>query len=272
MPASSTFPLWPTRAPGEPSGDGPDDRRTEQPTLTPYLVETDEPRPLVVVCPGGGYGTRAPHEAGPIAEWLNAIGIHAAVCDYRVRPFRYPSPQLDAARAIRTVRHRAAGWRVDPERVGILGFSAGGHLAGCLTVHHDDGDPQADDPIERMSSRPDAAVLCYAVLSFKPWCHGGSRGNLVAELGRQPELEHHLSLEAQVTRHVPPVFLWHTADDGAVPVQNALRFAEACARHQVPVSLHVFPHGRHGLGLAEDAPTVAQWAPLCERWFRDLGW
>lgn len=266
------IPLWPDIPPHEPRGEGPPERAAERPTLTPFLVPGADPRPLVVVCPGGGYGTRAEHEGTPIARWLNTIGLHAAVCAYRVRPYRYPSPQLDAARAIRSVRARADEWRVDPQRVGILGFSAGGHLAASLAVHHDAGDPEAVDPIEREPSRPDAAMLCYPVISFKPWCHAGSRANLVAELGRQPELEHRLSLETQVTRHVPPVFMWHTADDAAVPVQNVLRFAEACARHAVPVALHVFPHGRHGLGLAPDAPTVAQWTGLCEVWLRDLGW
>ena len=273
MPADP-IPLWPLGAPGSPHGEGPAERAAEQPTLTPYLLDDAAVHPLVVVCPGGGYGHRAAHESGPVAEWCNRIGLHAAVLDYRVRPFRYPIPQLDAARAMRLVRHHADDWRVDPARVGILGFSAGGHLAGSIAVHHDLGDPSAEDVIDRHPCRPDAAILCYPVVSFRPWGHKGSRNNLLdGDAGRQPELEQRLSLETQVTRHVPPVFLWHTAEDGGVPVQNSLRFAEACARHDVPVSLHVYPHGRHGIGLASEHPTAARtWTDQCEAWFRDLGW
>ncbi|MDA3960222.1 MAG: alpha/beta hydrolase fold domain-containing protein [Planctomycetota bacterium] len=266
------IPLWDHRAPGEPIGVGDPVRAAEQPQLTPFLLPGTTPRALIVVCPGGGYGNRADHEGAPVAEWLNSLGLHAAVLDYRVAPYRHPCPHSDASRALRLVRHHAAEWGVNPQQVGILGFSAGGHLAGSLAVHHDAGNATARDPIEHHSSRPDAAVLCYPVLSFKPWCHAGSRSNLVTHQERQPELEHALSLEAQVTRHVPPCFLWHTADDAGVPVQNSLRFTEACAKHGVPVALHVFPHGNHGLGLAPQDPTVAAWCGLCATWLTDLGW
>ena len=258
-------PLWPSKAPC------PDESGVEdQPTYTKYLLETGKPTGCVVVCPGGGYGGRAPHESGPIAEWLNSFGVSAIVADYRVAPHRHPVPWMDASRAVRRARCRAREWNIRPDRIGILGFSAGGHLASTVATHFDAGNPAASDPVERVSSRPDAAILCYPVITFGEFRHHGSMVNLIGE-NPSADLREFLSSEKQVTPATPPTFLWHTADDDAVPVENSLLFAAALRRWRVPFELHVFPSGSHGLGLAPDHPHVAAWTGLCETWLRRLG-
>jgi len=257
--------LWPE---GTPNALGQD--AEDIPTLVPYLVDGGERTPAIVVCPGGGYARRAEHEGEPVALWLNSLGISAFVVHYRVAPYRHPNPLSDAQRAIRTVRHRAGEWNIDPNRVGILGFSAGGHVASSAGTHFDAGRPGAADPIERESSRPDLLVLCYPVISFGEYAHKGSLGNL---LGAEPDdaLVELLSNEKQVTELTPPTFLWHTADDVAVPVENSLLFASALSRSKVPFELHVFESGRHGLGLAEDQPGVSAWTDVCATWLRKRG-
>jgi acetyl esterase/lipase len=259
------LPLWPQGAPGA-LGDGPEDR----PSLTPHLPASAGPTAAIVVCPGGGYQGRAAHESDPIARWLCELGVAGLVLDYRVAPYRHPAPLSDAQRAIRTTRAKAAEWNIDPRRVGILGFSAGGHLAASAATIFDDGDPDAADPVDRFPCRPDALVACYAVLTFGPHRHNGSMVNL---LGPQPseEMRNYLSLENRVTPRTPPSFLWHTADDTAVPVENSLLFAQSLRQSAVPFALHVFPHGRHGLGLAENEPAVAAWTSLCAAWLTEIG-
>lgn len=244
----------------------------DQPGLTPYLVDGREgPAPAVVVLPGGGYGMRAYHEGEPVAKWLNGLGVSAFVLDYRVAPYRHPAPLLDAQRAIRTVRQRAEEWGVDPARIGILGFSAGGHLASTAGTHYDAGNPESEDPVERESCRPDYMILCYPVISFGEFRHHGSRVNLI---GEEPEeaLIRLLSSELQVTADTPPTFLWHTTDDEAVPVENALLFTSALRRCGVPVELHSYVTGPHGMGLAEEHPEAVTWTDLCARWMRRMGY
>ena len=257
--------LWPGGAPGA-KGDTLEDK----PRITPYLPAGDGPFACIVICPGGGYGGRAKHEGEPIARWLNTIGVAGFVLDYRVKPYRHPIPLGDAQRAIRTVRARAAGWKIDPKRVGILGFSAGGHLAASATTIFDDGKPDAADPIDRQSCRPDAAILCYPVITFGDFRHNGSMVNLLGP-APAPKLRQEMSLETRVTPQTPPTFLWHTSDDGAVPVENSLLFAMALHKNKVPFALHVFPHGPHGLGLAADTPEVKQWPALCAEWLKNRG-
>ena len=254
--------LWPADAP-EVAGASLD----ELPLLTPFLPGGEAPAAAIVVCPGGGYQGRADHEGAPIAEWLVSLGIAAFVVDYRVAPNRHPVPLLDAQRAIRTVRSRAVEWNVDPARIGILGFSAGGHLAATAGTRWDHGDQTSTDPVRRASCRPDLMVLCYPVISFMLACH---RGSLINLLGEDVTLEQRraLSAELQVTPNTPPAFIWHTADDGAVDVDNALVMASALRRHGVDVALHVFPNGAHGLGLAPDNPEVAVWTELCATFLR----
>jgi acetyl esterase/lipase len=224
----------------------------------------------MVVCPGGGYRTRAAHEGAPVARWLNGLGVAAFVLDYRVAPHRHPAPLRDAQRAIRLVRHGLPGGGGPFERVGILGFSAGGHLAATSGTQYDRGAPGADDPVERASCRPDALVLCYPVISFGEHRHHGSMVNLLGD-GAPEELRRTLSAETRVTADTPPAFLWHTADDAGVPVENSLLFASALRRHGVPFALHVYPRGRHGLGLAEDDPVAGSWTGLCAHWLATEG-
>jgi acetyl esterase/lipase len=243
--------LWPDGAPG---ALGKSDK--DIPTLTPYLPEAGTATgAAMVICPGGGYGGLAPHEGNDYALFLNQHGVTAFVLKYRLGSagYRHPCMLQDAARAVRTVRSRAAEWMVDPKRVGIMGSSAGGHLASTLLTHFDAGQPEAADPIERQSSRPDLGVLCYAVITMGTNTHGGSRANL---LGKEPapELITLLSNELQVTPQTPPCFIWHTWADNGVKVENSLDFATALRRNKVPFDLHIYEQGRHGLGLADKPP------------------
>jgi len=255
-----TIALWPERAlETEGSNAG-------CPSLTPYLMDGPGPYPVIIVMPGGGYLRRAPHEGEPIARWLNELGIAACVLEYRVAPFRYPAQLEDAQRAIRLVRSRAAAWHLDPDRVGVLGFSAGGHVAATAGIHHDAGDPGASDPVERMGSRPDLMILCYPVITMGTYAHAGSRSALLGERENDQELIALLSHELQVTKDTPPTFLWHTADDMAVPVAHSLLVAAALARHEVPFELHVFEHGPHGIGLGTGSPGACAWPALCAAW------
>ncbi|KAA8998802.1 alpha/beta hydrolase [Paenibacillus spiritus] len=258
--------LWPEGAPLA-AGDGPEDR----PALTAYLPGPGEAlRAAVIVLPGGAYFLRADHEGGPVARWLNGLGLAAFVLDYRVAPYRHPAPLLDAQRAVRTVRLHAAEWGVDPDRIGILGFSAGGHLAGAAGTHYDPGEAGAADPVERMSCRPDFMILGYPVVSLGEFRHDGSRTNL---LGPEPSEEEIrlLSNELQVTADTPPAFIWHTSDDPDVPVENALLLAAALSRSKVPFELHSYQSGEHGLGLAQDHPEARTWPGLCAAWLRRIG-
>lgn len=241
----------------------------DNPTLTPFLLG-GAGRGCVIVFPGGGYGARAEHERTPIARWFNSLGVNSFVLDYRVAPYRHPVPLQDALRAIRIVRARAEEFGVNPSQIGVLGFSAGGHLAASAATLFDKGDAQAADPIDRLSSRPDAAILCYPVISTGPYGHEGSMNNLLGE-NPDPELLRLLSLESSVTADNPPTFLWHTSDDEAVPVENSLMFAAALRAKKVPFALHVYPHGRHGLGLAKDTPEVSSWTDQCALWLRGIG-
>ena len=261
--------LWPDGAPGAVGTEAVD-----KPKITVYRAPADKATgAAVVVCPGGGYQVvAADHEGKQIAEWLNSFGVSAFVLQYRLGPrYRHPVPLQDAQRAIRIVRSRAQEWGVDPKRIGILGFSAGGHLASTAATHFDDGRADAADPVERQGSRPDFAVLCYAVISlYDPPAHSGSRRNLLGDPA-DPALVQLLSNDRQVTARTPPTFLWHTADDAAVPVASSLLFFEALTKAGVPGELHVFPHGRHGVGLAPGDPALFQWPRLCAVWMEGLG-
>lgn len=239
--------LWPDGAPG---ALGSEDK--DRPTLTPYPADPARATgAAVVVCPGGGYGGLAGHEGKDYALWLNELGIHAFVLKYRLGSHGYRHPRMleDASRAVRLVRHRADDWKVDARRVGIMGSSAGGHLASTLLTHFDDGRADAADPVDRQSSRPDLGILCYPVITLGAFTHAGSRRNLLGE-NPSPELLELLSNEKQVTPRTPPTFVWHTVEDQAVPVENALLFAEALRRNKVPFDLHIYEKGRHGIGLA----------------------
>lgn len=252
--------LWPY---GAPHAEGSTDE--DCPAITPYLVAGDN-RPAVIICPGGGYGRRAQHEGEPIAEWLNTLGISAFVLRYRVAPYQYPCALLDVQRAIRTVRHHANQFKVDPQRIALLGFSAGGHLTANAGTDYDLGNAEAEDPIERQSSRPDLLILCYPVITMTdPYTHVGSRNNLLGSEYDRAMTERH-SAELNVTSDTPPTFLWHTSNDGAVPVENSLLMAGALRKHGVLFDLHIYAEGQHGLGMAEDKPHTRNWSDACASW------
>jgi acetyl esterase/lipase len=226
----------------------------------------------VVICPGGGYRILADHEGHGYAVFLNKLGITAAVLKYRLGArYQHPAMLSDVARAIRLMRARAAEYKIDPNRIGVMGSSAGGHLASTIATHFDDGNLSAEDPIEHVSSRPDLAILCYPVITLtEPYLHRGSRDNLIGK-NPEPSLIDLLSNEKQVTEKTPPTFIFHTADDAAVPVENTLLFAEACRRNKVPVELHVYETGRHGVGLAEDNPVLRTWSEMLKNWLEARG-
>jgi len=265
------LPLWPDGAPGA-LGKEPKDI----PTLTPFLPEAAMATGAsMVVCPGGGYGGLAAHEGEAYARWLNQQGITAFVLQYRLGSSGYRHPRMleDAARALRMVRFRAAEWKLDPKRIGIIGSSAGGHLASTLLTHFDSGQPEAADPIERVSCKPALGVLCYPVITMGDQTHRGSRDNL---LGKEPSLEliRELSNELHVTKETPPCFIFHTDEDAAVPVENSLEFAAALRRAGVPFELHIYEHGAHGLGLGTKSADLAQmhpWTRECQRWLKEQG-
>ena len=262
--------LWPDGAPGA-LGDRPEDK----PTLIIYLPEKEKATGAAVcVCPGGGYGHLAmDHEGHQIAQWFNSMGAAAFIVDYRHRRkgYGHPAPLQDAQRAIRTVRARAGEWGVDPSRIGVMGFSAGGHLASTAATHFDAGKADAEDRIERASCRPDFAILCYPVVMFdEAYTHRGSQRNLLGE-DADPELVRSLSNEKQVTPETPPTFLFHTDEDKGVPAENSVQFYLALRRAKVPAELHVYRQGRHGLGLAPDVPGTGSWPKQCEDWMRGLG-
>jgi acetyl esterase/lipase len=259
----SPQPLWPGAAPGA-LGTSEHDI----PTVTPYVPDAGfATGAAVVILPGGGYGGLAGHEGQDYALFLNRYGVTCFVVRYRLgsHGYRHPVMLQDAARAVRWTRQQAASFGVDPQRVGIMGSSAGGHLASTLMTHFDAGNPQAEDPVDRESSRPDLGILCYPVISMGPLGHRGSRDNL---LGPEPSeaLVELLSNEKQVTPQTPPAFIWHTGEDSAVPVENSLEFAAALRRHRVPFDLHLYELGRHGIGLSAKPPEFAGAHP----WSQDL--
>jgi acetyl esterase/lipase len=262
-PTPVTMPLYSGAVPGALGTE-----EADQPTLT-YYAAANPTGAAIVICPGGGYTRLAmDHEGKQIAEWLNARGVAAFVLKYRLGPrYHHPAMLNDAQRAIRTVRSRAAEWNVDPRRIGIWGFSAGGHLASTAGTHFDSGKPDAADAVERVSSRPDLLILGYPVISMTQFVHRGSRTNLLGE-NPDPALMEELSNEKRVSPQTPPTFLFHTTDDQAVPVENSVLFYLALRRDGVPAEMHLYENGRHGVGLAPSDPILASWGDRLTDWLR----
>ena len=218
-----------------------------------------------MVFPGGGYSCRAPHEGEPIALKFNELGFHAFVVQYRVAPYRFPAPQRDAFRAIRLIRSRAQEWGVNPNQIATLGFSAGGHLCASTGTLYREIDADAGDEVDNFPCRPDAIIPCYPVINLTDGiAHRGSGENLLGDKINTPEAAK-LDLDKRVSPDDPPAFLWHTADDGAVNVENSIRFAQAMWKAGVTCALHVFPHAPHGVGLGLDYPDIAVWPELAAK-------
>jgi len=264
------IPLWPGAAPGA-LGDTDDDK----PTLTAFLPEPDKATgAAIVICPGGGYGVLSGREGADYAEWLAQNGVAGLVLKYRLgsKGYHHPAMLNDAARAVRLARSKAEEWKIDPAKVGIMGSSAGGHLASTLLTHFDAGKPGDPDPVEHFSSRPDIGILCYPVITMGPNTHLVSKQNLLGENPSQ-ELVDLLSNEKQVTKDTPPCFIWHTWADSAVKIENSLDFAAALRRNKVPFDLHIYQKGEHGVGLGGGANggPLHPWTADCLYWLKAQG-
>ncbi len=259
---AQTAPLWPNGAPGAVGNEDLD-----RPELTSYLAKTPvSTHAAVVVCPGGGYAHLAmDHEGKQIAEWLNARGMSAFVLKYRLGPrYHHPSMLNDVQQALRTVRAHAQEWNIAPDRIGVWGFSAGGHLASSAATHF--------ETVDGVSSRPDFAILTYPVITMTEelYVHKGSRENLLGKTP-DPKLMERMSSELQVTPQTPPTFLFHTTTDTVVPAENSIRFYLALRKAGVPAEMHIFELGKHGVGLAQSDPALREWPTLLENWFRVRG-
>jgi acetyl esterase/lipase len=261
--------LWPNGAPGAVG-----DTEKDKPSLTVCLPPAEKANgTAVVVCPGGGYGVLAMgHEGREIANWLNDRGVTAFILQYRLAPrYHHPAPLQDVQRALRLVRARVAERNINPKRIGIWGFSAGGHLASTAATHFDSGNPKSEDVLERTSCRPDFAILCYPVISMESGtAHGGSRNNLLGS-NPDPSLVDFLSNDKQVTPQTPPTFLFHTnADSGVIP-ENSVLFYLALRKAKVPAELHIYEKGPHGVGLAANDPVLSKWPDTLAAWLASRG-
>lgn len=260
-------PLWPDGAPGA-MGEGDADK----PGVWIYPAGRNANGAAVVICPGGGYVVHATdHEGVQPARYFNSIGVTAFVLRYRLSPYRHPIPLQDAQRALRWIRAHAQEFSVDPQRVGIMGFSAGGHLTSTAVTHFDQGHPSAADPIDQQSCRPSFGILGYPVVSFvAEYSHRGSAKNLLGENPSEEQLQG-LSNDTQVTKDTPPIFLFHTSEDQGVPPENSLAFYAACHKAGVPVEMHVYQQGVHGVGLAFGHPALENWISAAGTWLRQNG-
>jgi len=269
QPTPKMEPLWPNGAPEALGNDEPD-----RPSLTIHLPQSNVAHSGVVVCPGGGYGMLAvDHEGRQIAEWLNARGVAAFVLRYRLGPrYHHPIELGDAQRALRFVRFHAADYGIASDKIGIWGFSAGGHLASTAGTHFDAGNADAADPIDRMSSRPDFMILAYPVISFTtPYTHRGSLRNLLGD-NPDPKLVASLSNETQVTPQTPPTFLFHTNTDSGVPPENSVLFYMALRKAGVPAEMHIYERGEHGVGLAQSDAILSTWPSRLADWMKLHVW
>ena len=261
--------LWPEGAPGAPGTTDED-----KPRLEIFGAKGPGLHTAVVVCPGGGYTHLAYEKEGVrIAEWLNTRGITAFVLTYRLAPrYKYPAPQEDGKRAVRWVRSHAAQYQVDSNRIGMWGFSAGGHLVGMVATHFDAGNAASTDPVERAGDRPDFVISAYGLLVLDgEAARKESLSNFTSEKVT-PELIKELSPANNVTAQTPPFFLFATSDDQRVPVLSSVAFYAAMQRAGVPVEMHLYEHGPHGVGLAQNYPELSSWTGLLESWLHKHGW
>ncbi len=274
---------------GAPNALGTEEK--DKPLITVWCPDKDLATDVaVVVCPGGGYhGLAMDHEGKQIAEWYNSFGVTAVVLEYRHRGkgYGHPNPLLDVQRAIRTTRFNAESWGIDPAKIGVMGFSAGGHLASTAGTHFDDSpkmpDGYSSDAVDAVSCRPDFMILCYPVIQFNSSVtHVGSQVNLIGQdppeevvelIGENPpeKLVEYYSSEKQVTDRTPPTFIFFTDEDTVVPPENGIAFYMALRQHKVPAEMHIYQKGAHGLGLAQGRPGSELWPELCKAWLANNG-
>ena len=261
--------LWPNGAPG---AKGTEDK--DKPTLTFYLPPADKANgAAILVCPGGGYaGLAMDHEGVQICQWLNSVGMAGIILKYRLpaNGYIHPAPLEDAKQAMRVIRSRAEELKIKADKIGVMGFSAGGHLASTLGTHFDYGDSREKDGLRKISSRPDFMVLVYPVITLKDFTHQGSKNNLLGP-NPDPKLVDLLSNEEQVTPYTPQTFLIHTYEDTAVPVENSLNFYKALRENGVPAEMHLFQRGPHGFGMKKDDPVLAKWPEMLADWLKVRG-
>ena len=268
-PAADKVYLWPNGAPGAVG-----EEEKDKPSLTPFFAPEDKATGAAcIVLPGGGYGgLMTTYEGDEVCQWLNGIGIHAFTLRYRLGPrYRHPAMMNDVNRAVRLVRSKAAEWKIDPDKIGVWGFSAGGHLAATAATHFDDGKADAEDPVERVGSRPNYAIMTYPVISLvAPYTHMGSTKNLLGDKINDMELRAFLSPEKQVTAKTPPCFLMQSWEDG-VPAENSIDFYLALRKAKIPCELHVYEKGPHGYGLGLKDPVLKSWPERLTDWLRVRG-
>ncbi len=240
----------------------------ETPYMTAYIPDEKKSNGAVVIFPGGGYGMRAPHEGKGYAEFLARFGITSFVCEYRVYPHRFPLPLLDARRSVRYVRHNADKYGLDKNMIFVMGSSAGGHLAAMTSTYTQPIDFENIDEIDNEDYRPNGQILCYPVIKLlgKGISNLGSGANLLGD--KQAEMGEELSPDLIADENTPRAFIWHTFDDSAVNVINSLDYAKTLRNKNVEVEMHIYPHGSHGLGLAEDTPHVKDWSSELIKWFK----
>lgn len=275
----TVLPLWPEGVPGakdigeEKHQDGGRISNVSNPTLTIYRPAIDRPNgTAVVICPGGGYGMVSNEREGvQFANWLSTLGVTSFVLKYRMAEFGHPAPLQDVTRAVRLVRSRAAEFHVNPSRIGVMGSSAGGHLAATAGTLFDHAGGKTGADLDKVSARPDFLILMYPVITmYDPVAHAGSRKNLIGANPGQ-ELMDLMSTEKQVTGNTPPTLIIHTQEDKAVPVDNALLFFQALTKAKVPAEMYVFEHGSHGMGMKPEFGTASNWPKRAEEWLNGRG-
>lgn len=237
-------------------------------TITPYLINDNQKHSCIIVIPGGGYNHRSEKEGKQISEWLNCIGINSFVLNYRVAPYKHPVEITDAKRAIRYIRFYCDKFNIKSDKIGVMGFSSGGHLACNISEHFDEFDFNIYDEIDNINARPDICILCYPVITLiKEFMHSASRKLLV---GDDEKLALKLSCEENVNKNTPPMFIWHTFEDGSVDVLNSIEMGKALSKNNIPFELHIFPDGKHGLNFAKDIEGTKQWSYLCKNWLERM--
>lgn len=274
------LPLWPEGVPDAKPALGPnkvdEDGRTTnitEPTLTVYPAAVDRPNgTAVIICPGGGYVRQSTRREGEqYAHWLSTLGITSFVLTYRQQEFGHPAPLRDVLRAVRLVRSQAARFRVQPERIGVMGSSAGGHLAATAGTLYEHPLGRTGAELDKTSARPDFLMLMYPVIAMEgPAMHAGSRKALLGAAPKAADLEL-MSPERQVTAQTPPTLLIHTQADQAVPVENSILFYQALTRHKVPAEMYLFEQGSHGMGMRDGLGTASSWPRRAEEWLKMRG-